>query len=481
MAAVVPCSSRPSVSSSATREHGAGIAGELGAWTTRRSAATAPRKCALDIALHDLAGKVTGLPVHELLGLSADLPPTDFTIGIDDARDRRRARRVGPPTFPALKIKVGGPADLATLEAVRAVFDGPDPRRCQHRLDARGRRRAAARPRAPRRRADRAAVPGATASTSFAGSRSARRCRSSPTRAASSLEDLDGARRRRRRGQRQAGQVRRDRARDADARARARARLPDVPRLHGGDVGRDRRLGGRRVAGRLGRPRRLPAAGGRPVRGPRAGRRSPLASCRRARASGCPAAAWPEPVHARSARAFGERPFMWITWWTKSWTSPLPGRRDRPTMAAHRSGDPGGGRPVSQEPWNGPSGRSRVDRLGPGFVLPSAVDRARSVRRPKSERRARHRWIPRTAATGPRQTLRPSSSSGSATSRRRVGWPELYDEMCAVAGRGLFRGYGADDLAGFGIGFSLFDMPALATLAAGSWPRNRRSGGRSRS
>lgn len=50
--------------------------------------------------------------------------------------------------------------------------------------------------------------------------------------------------------------------------------------------------------------------------------------------------------------------------------------------------------------------------------------------------------------------------------RRRVGWPELYDEMCAVAGRGLFRGYDADDLAGIGIGFSLFDMPGLATLAA---------------
>jgi hypothetical protein len=50
--------------------------------------------------------------------------------------------------------------------------------------------------------------------------------------------------------------------------------------------------------------------------------------------------------------------------------------------------------------------------------------------------------------------------------RRRVGWPELYDEMCAVAGRGLFRGYDADDLAGIGVGFSLFDMPALAVLAA---------------
>jgi hypothetical protein len=49
--------------------------------------------------------------------------------------------------------------------------------------------------------------------------------------------------------------------------------------------------------------------------------------------------------------------------------------------------------------------------------------------------------------------------------RKHVGWPELYDEMCAVAGRGLFRGYDADDLAGLGIGFSLFDMPALSVLA----------------
>lgn len=47
--------------------------------------------------------------------------------------------------------------------------------------------------------------------------------------------------------------------------------------------------------------------------------------------------------------------------------------------------------------------------------------------------------------------------------RRRVGWPELYDEMCAVASRGLFRGWGPDELATHGIGFGLFEMPRLAT------------------
>jgi len=48
--------------------------------------------------------------------------------------------------------------------------------------------------------------------------------------------------------------------------------------------------------------------------------------------------------------------------------------------------------------------------------------------------------------------------------RRRVGWPELYDEMCAVAGRGLFRGWGPDDLAEHGIGFGLSEMGRLAAF-----------------
>jgi hypothetical protein len=48
--------------------------------------------------------------------------------------------------------------------------------------------------------------------------------------------------------------------------------------------------------------------------------------------------------------------------------------------------------------------------------------------------------------------------------RRRAGWPELYDEMCAVAARGLFRGMGTDALAEIGVGFSLFETPRLAVL-----------------
>ena len=81
-------------------------------------------KCAVDSALHDLVGKVTGRPVWDLLGLSRDIPPTDFTLGLDEpAVVAERARRAA--AFPALKIKCGGPADMATLRAVREVYDGP--------------------------------------------------------------------------------------------------------------------------------------------------------------------------------------------------------------------------------------------------------------------------------------------------------------------------------------------------------------------
>jgi hypothetical protein len=50
--------------------------------------------------------------------------------------------------------------------------------------------------------------------------------------------------------------------------------------------------------------------------------------------------------------------------------------------------------------------------------------------------------------------------------RKHVGWPELYDEMCAVANRAMFRGFDVDALAGIGIGLCLSDMPGLAAIVA---------------
>ena len=77
-------------------------------------------KSALDGALHDWIGKRLGQPVWRLLGLDRTGPPTSYTISIDTVEGTAdRARRARG--FEALKVKVGGPDDLARLEAVRAA------------------------------------------------------------------------------------------------------------------------------------------------------------------------------------------------------------------------------------------------------------------------------------------------------------------------------------------------------------------------
>jgi len=50
--------------------------------------------------------------------------------------------------------------------------------------------------------------------------------------------------------------------------------------------------------------------------------------------------------------------------------------------------------------------------------------------------------------------------------RRSVGWPEIYDEMCAVAGRGLFHGWGPEQLAEHGIAFGLSEMASVGAFVS---------------
>jgi L-alanine-DL-glutamate epimerase-like enolase superfamily enzyme len=95
----------------------------IGRWLEDR-VGEAAAKAALDAALHDWIGKRLGLPVWRLLGLSPDAPPTSYTIAIDSLEGtRERARRAR--AFGVLKVKLGGPEDLARLEAVREQSSGP--------------------------------------------------------------------------------------------------------------------------------------------------------------------------------------------------------------------------------------------------------------------------------------------------------------------------------------------------------------------
>ena len=78
-------------------------------------------RSALDAALHDLQGKLTGVPVHRLLGLRRDGPPTSWSVWLGDPDDMaRRAEAAARRGFKRLKLKVGG-RDGFDLERVRAV------------------------------------------------------------------------------------------------------------------------------------------------------------------------------------------------------------------------------------------------------------------------------------------------------------------------------------------------------------------------
>jgi L-alanine-DL-glutamate epimerase-like enolase superfamily enzyme len=77
-------------------------------------------RAALDAALHDLQGKLTGLPVWRLFGLRREGPPTSWTVWLGTP-DEMAARAAGASgRFRRLKLKLGG-RDGLDVERVRAV------------------------------------------------------------------------------------------------------------------------------------------------------------------------------------------------------------------------------------------------------------------------------------------------------------------------------------------------------------------------
>ena len=83
-------------------------------------------KASVDIALHDLAGKIAGLPWYKRYGLEGtDVPDTTFTIGIDTDEVVREKTREAVGRFNILKVKVGGPDDKRMIEAIRSVTGLP--------------------------------------------------------------------------------------------------------------------------------------------------------------------------------------------------------------------------------------------------------------------------------------------------------------------------------------------------------------------
>ncbi|HYI02074.1 dipeptide epimerase [Hyalangium sp.] len=78
-------------------------------------------KAAVDIALHDLAGKTLGVPLYRLLGVDpARMPITSFSIGIDDPETLARKVREAEP-YPILKVKLGAERVREVFSTVRAA------------------------------------------------------------------------------------------------------------------------------------------------------------------------------------------------------------------------------------------------------------------------------------------------------------------------------------------------------------------------
>jgi L-alanine-DL-glutamate epimerase-like enolase superfamily enzyme len=84
-------------------------------------------KSAVDAALHDLCGKLVGLPVWRLLGLAREGPPTSWTIWLGDPDDMAARAEAAAKRFKRLKLKLGGRdgRDVERVRSVRAVTDLP--------------------------------------------------------------------------------------------------------------------------------------------------------------------------------------------------------------------------------------------------------------------------------------------------------------------------------------------------------------------
>lgn len=82
-------------------------------------------KACVDIALHDLLGKLVDKPLYRLWGINPDnTPMTSFTIGIDTP-EVVKMKTEEAERFKVLKVKLGGGNDREIISAVRSVTDVP--------------------------------------------------------------------------------------------------------------------------------------------------------------------------------------------------------------------------------------------------------------------------------------------------------------------------------------------------------------------
>ncbi len=82
-------------------------------------------KASVDIALHDLVGKILGQPWYKIWGFSPEnTPNTSFTIGIDTPKVVKQKVKEAAG-FNILKVKLGRDNDKEMIETIRSANDVP--------------------------------------------------------------------------------------------------------------------------------------------------------------------------------------------------------------------------------------------------------------------------------------------------------------------------------------------------------------------
>jgi L-Ala-D/L-Glu epimerase len=82
-------------------------------------------KASVDIALHDLTGRMMGQPWHRIWGLNPDLTPdTSFTIGIDTP-DVVKQKVKEAAEYTILKVKLGRDNDREMIQTIRSATNVP--------------------------------------------------------------------------------------------------------------------------------------------------------------------------------------------------------------------------------------------------------------------------------------------------------------------------------------------------------------------
>ena len=82
-------------------------------------------KASVDIALHDLVGKLIGQPWYKIWGLSLDtIPQSSFTIGIDTPEVVKKKIKEADD-YKVIKIKLGLDNDKEMVDIIRQCTDRP--------------------------------------------------------------------------------------------------------------------------------------------------------------------------------------------------------------------------------------------------------------------------------------------------------------------------------------------------------------------